>query len=432
MVAEPLSNAREPDLQARIGALRDEHAALWAETPAEMPVLGPRVGLLRHFANARAARRLIDELAVQLEHVPDEEAERRAWREAVRERLQRFGDERLGWPGGYRRLVFGDAFFAASVAFAREARAFDPSLSLESLWQALRNVWIGNSLQIVLDLPVALNPGLFAYSMLYPLTDNLLDDPRVESGAKRAFNERFGRRLAGLPVWPAGAGEGAIFHLVERIEDEFPRRAFADVHASLLAIHGGQVLSLSQQDDPALTDAEILAISCEKGGSSVVADLYLVAGRAGAREERFAFGYGVALQLLDDLQDVESDLAAGHQTLFTRAARRGTLDGPASRLARFIDRVLDGGEMLGRPELADRQDLIRRNCRTLLIGAIAEQPRRFSRRFRRKLTRRWPFAFRAMRRLRRRAQKRYQMAASRRHPGMPGTSLLDRVLAQQD
>lgn len=432
MVAEPLSNEREPDLQFRVGALRDAHAAMWSETPAELPVLGPRVGLRRHFANARAARRLIDELAGELERVPDGEPERRAWREALRERLQRFGDQRLGWPAGYRRLLFADAFFAASVAFAREARAFDPSLSLDSLWQALRNVWIGNSLQIVLDLPVALHPGLFAYSMLYPLTDNLLDDPRIESGAKRAFNERFGRRLAGLPVWPAGAGEAAIFRLVERIEDEFPRHAFADVHASLLAIHGGQVLSLSQQDDPALTDAEILAISCEKGGSSVLADLYLVAGRAGARQERFAFGYGVALQLLDDLQDVESDLAAGHQTLFTRAARRGALDGPASRLARFIDRVLDDEEVLGRPELADRQDLIRRNCRTLLLGAVAEQPRRFSRRFRRKLARRWPFAFRAMRRLRRRAQKRYQMAATRNHPGVSATSLLDRLLAQQE
>jgi hypothetical protein len=432
MVAEPLSNTPEPGLRARVGPLRDAHAAMWAETPAELPVLGPRIGLRRHFANARAARRLIDELAVELERAPEGEPERRAWREAVRERLQRFGDERLGWPAGYRRLLFADAFFTTSVAFAREARAFDPSLPLDSLWQALRNVWIGNSLQIVLDLPVALNPGLFAYSMLYPLTDNLLDDPRVESGAKRAFNERFGRRLAGLPVLPAGAGEAAVFRLVERIEDEFPRHAFADVHASLLAIHGGQVSSLSQQDDPALTDAEILAISCEKGGSSVLADLYLVAGRAGEREERFAFGYGVALQLLDDLQDVESDLAAGHQTLFTRAAGRGVLDRPASRLARFIDRVLDDEEVPGRPELADRQDLIRRNCRTLLVGAIAEQPHRFSRRFRRQLARRWPFAFRAMRRLRRRAQKRYQMAATRHHPGVSATSLLDRLLAQQE
>jgi hypothetical protein len=429
--AAPRSNVPVADLDVRVAALRDEHAALWAATPADLPRLGPRVGLRRHLANARAARRLIDELAVELEQVPDGERERRAWREQVRERLQRFGDERLGWPAGYRRLLFADAFFAASVAFAREARAFDPGLPLESLWQALRNVWIGNSLQIVLDLPVTLNPGLFAYSMLYPLTDNLLDDPRVESGAKRAFNERFGRRLAGLPVWPAGAAEAAIFRLVERIEDEFPRHAYADVHASLLAIHGGQVLSLRQQDDPGLTDGEILAISCEKGGTSVLADLYLVAGRAAASEERFAFGYGVALQLLDDLQDVESDLAAGHQTLFTRAARRGALDAPAARLARFIDRVLDGEEWLAGPELADRRDLIRRNCRTLLVGAVAEQPRRFSRCFRRTLARRWPFAFRAMRRLRRRAQRRYRAAAGS-HSAAGAASPLDRLLAQED
>lgn len=432
MTAAPPPGAREPDLQDRVGALHDLHAAIWAATPADLPPLGPRVGLRRHFANARAARRLIDELAVELEQAPDGERERQAWREQVRERLQRFGAERLGWPAGYRRLLFADAFFAASVAFAREARAFDPGLPLESLWQALRNVWIGNSLQIVLDLPVALNPGLFAYSMLYPLTDNLLDDPRLESGAKLAFNERFGRRLAGLPVWPVGAGEAAIFRLVERIEGEFPRHAHADVHESLLAIHGGQVLSLRQQDDPGLTDAEILAISCEKGGTSVLADLYLVAGRASASEERFAFGYGVALQLLDDLQDVESDLAAGHQTLFTRAARRGALDAPASRLARFIDRVLDGEEMLARPELADRKDLIRRNCRTLLVGAVAEQPCRFSRRFRRTLARRWPFAFRAMRRLRRRGARRYETVTARHHSGVGAASPLDRLLAQQD
>jgi hypothetical protein len=428
MVAEPLPTAPEPGLSVRVASLRDRHAEMWAATPAELPALGPRIGCRRHAANARAARRLIDELALELERLPDGEPERTAWREAVRERLQRFGDERLGWPAGYRRLLFADAFYAASVAFAREARAFDASLPLDSLWQALRNVWIGNSLQMLLELPVALTPGLFAYSMLYPLTDNLLDDPRVEIGAKRAFNERFGRRLAGLPAWPVSAAEAAIFRLVERIEGEFPRQAFPDVHESLLAIHGGQVLSLAQQDDPGLGDAEILAISCEKGGSSVLADLYLAAGKADAGEERFAFGYGVALQLLDDLQDIETDLAAGHQTLFTRAARHGALDRPAARLAQFIDRVLDA-EILAGPELADRKDLIRRNCRTLLVGAVAEQPHRFSRRFRRALARRWPIAFRALRRLRRRAAKRYRLAAARRNDPGP-LSLLDRFLAQ--
>jgi hypothetical protein len=428
VAADPVPVVLEgPGLRARVAALRDAHACLWEATSPVMPTLGPPVGFLRHLSNERAARRLVDSLASEIEHLPDGERERQAWRERVRERLQAFGEERLAWPAGYRRLLFADAFFAASVAFAREARAFDPSLSVESLGQALRNVWIGNSLQMRLGLPVRLGPGLFAYSMLYPLTDNLLDDPALDGRAKRAFNDRFGRRLAGLPVRPAGARESAVFELVRRIEGEFPRDAFPDVHESLLAIHRGQVRSLGQQDDPRLSDGEILEISFEKGGSSVLADLYLVAGEAHPNDERFAFGYGTFLQLLDDLQDVSADLAAGHQTLFTRAALRGMLDPPAARLATFIDRVLAAEPVLDL-ESGDRRDLIRRNCRTLLVGAIAEQPRCFSRRFRRALEREWPFSFGGMRRLRRHAERRLRDAAARLIARAGAPSLLDLAL----
>ena len=185
---------------ARRAAVRHQLLARWVATPPEMPELGPRIGFLRQRSNARAAARLIDDLAAEIERLPDGETERRRWRDGIRERLQRFGHERLGWPDGYRRLLFGDAFYESSVAFAREARAFNPRLTFEQLGQALRNVWIGNSLQMLLDRPVELRPGLSAYSMLYPVTDNWLDDPDVSSDLKRAFNERLGTRLAGLPV----------------------------------------------------------------------------------------------------------------------------------------------------------------------------------------------------------------------------------------
>ena len=430
LVAETLrARTPEPGLKNRVAALRDCHARIWASTRAELPELGPETGLWTHRVNARAAARLIDELAAEVDRMPEESRERTAWQAAVRDRLQDFGAARLGWPSGYRRLLFAEDFYAAARAFAREARACHPELPLDSLWQALRNVLIGNSLQMLLDRKVALGPGLFAYSMLYPLTDNLLDDPRIPTGAKRAFNERFGRRLAGRPVGVSGPSDAAVFDLVARIEGEFPRARFEDVYESLLAIHRGQVRSLAQQDDPRLTDDEILAISCEKGGSSVLADLYLVSGRASASEERFAFGYGVFLQLLDDLQDVAPDLDAGHQTLFTRATRRGPLDEPTARLARFIDRVLDGGDTLSGPAHAERKDLIRRNCRTLLVGAIFEQPGRFTRRFRRAVERQWPFSARSLRRLRRRAERRGRGAAVslQRRTGAP--SLLDLALA---
>jgi hypothetical protein len=397
--------ARGDSIPLDVDELRDEHVRLWKSTASELPCLGPGIGLRGHLVNESSARRLLDTLAREAEALPEDEETRRAWRRSVARRLRAFGEQRLGWPSGYGRLVFADAFFAASVAFARRARTFDPTLPLESLGQALRNVWIGNSLQMRLGLPVVLGEGLFAYSMLYPLTDNLLDDPKRDAVAKRAFQDRFGRRLAGERVRPADAGEAAVFGLVGCVENEFPRELFPFVHGSLLAIHAGQTRSLAQQDDPRLTGEELLSISAEKGGTSVLADLYLVAGTPEAPDRRFAFGYGVFLQLLDDLQDVEVDLAAAHQTLFTRATARGVLDSEAARLARFVDRVLDA-EPVADEAAAERRDLVRRNCRTLLVSAVASQPRRFSRRFRRTIERQWPFTLAAMRRLRTRAERR--------------------------
>jgi hypothetical protein len=308
--------------------------------------------------------------------------------------------------------MFGDAYFDAAAGFARAARAFDPALSLDDLWQAMRNVWIGNSFQMLLRLPVESTPALFAYSMLYPLTDNLLDDPAVTPRAKRAFNGRFEWRLAGLPAAPANSAEAAVFRLVETIERQYPRRHHRDVYDSLLAIQRGQVLSLTQQDDITIDVGQLLAISCEKGGCSVLADLYLVAGHASEDQQRFAFGYGVALQLMDDLQDATRDAAAQHQTIFTRAAGRGTLDAITARLAHFIDRALARNGGFAGEHLADEVDLLRRNCRSLVVGAIADQPSRFSRRFRRAVSRQWPFSLRGLRRLRRRTQRRFPSPGS--------------------
>ncbi len=373
-----------------------------------MPQLDPEIGLIRKHSNARAAARLIDEIASRIGELPPGEPPGQAWRDGIRARLLAFGHERLGWPEGYRNLLFGDAFYESTVAFTREACAFDPRFTIEDLGQALRNVWIGNCLQMLLDQPVELRPGLFAYSMLYPVTDNLLDDPAVSRSVKRAFNDRFRRRLTGLPVTAENEHDAAVSSLVDRIEQEFPRRRFPSVYSSLLAIHAAQIRSLDQHDGSRLTDAELASISFEKGGSSVLADLHLVCPAAGPAHERFAFGFGVFLQLLDDLEDVEADRELRHETLFTRAARTGPLDGMTARLARYIDRVLSLEGSFDGPGFGDRRDLIRRNCRALLVGSVAEHRKRFTRRFRRRLERQWPVSFRAYRGLRRRALRRWR------------------------
>ena len=407
-----------------LGGLQARYHELWRSTDDATPTVGPATSWRRRWGTARATRALIDRLAAEVDRYPDAEDERRSWRDGLRDRVSRFGEQRLGWPSGYRQLFFADAFFDTTARFSREARAFDPEIGGEALMQALRNVWIMNSIQMLLDLEVTHTPAVFAYSMLYPATDNVLDDPELPLAEKRALNRRLGRRLAHEPATPRGDGERRIWRLLDRIDRQYPRDAFPEVWCSLRAIHRGQVDSLRQQAGPA--DGErLLAISVAKGGASVLADGYLTAGRLADDEADFCFGYGVFLQLLDDLQDARADRQAGHATLFSTA--EPPLDRLASRLYRFMHRVVEGNRRFGGPAHADRRDLILRNCRTLLVGAVAEEPRLFSRRFRRALERRWPLRFGAMRRLRRYADRRLRQATAemRRRRGV--SSLLDLI-----
>ena len=409
---EPVDSrlAVEEDFQRRAAAWEEGFSRLWPLLPAAPPELGAPVLRRRQRENAVAAGELVDHLAGRVEDYPEAPAAQAAWRGELQETVRRFGEERLGWPDGYRRLLLGEEFFDASTDFARAARAFDPAVRLDDMMQALRNVWIGNSIQMLLDLPVRLTPALGAYSLLYPYTDNYLDDPSVGEEAKRAFNQRLGRRLAGHAEPATDPRQEGVFRLVRQIEDAWPRGGFPDVHRSLLAIHAGQVRSLRQQRRGGdLAEDELLATSCAKGGASVLADGYLVSGRLDLAAAEFCFGYGVFLQLLDDLQDAVVDRQAGHQTLFSRRAGSAPLDDLASRLHHLIGRVLDGGRFAG-PAHADRRDLVRRNCVTLLVGAVAESPGLFSRRFVRDLEARWPLRFGAMRRLRARARRRYEGA----------------------
>jgi len=214
---------------------------------------------------------------------------------------------------------------------------------------------------------------MFAYSMLYPYTDNYLDRTDLSREAKETANQRLGFRLAGRSVDPLNANEAAVFRLVEMIEGEYRRDRFPGVYQSLLAIHAGQVKSLRQQEKPCtLNDESLLQISVEKGGSSVLADGWLVGGMLRREAAGFFFGFGVMLQLLDDLQDLTDDLRAGHWTLFMRAAPHEPLDSLTNRLWHFMDSVLDLTDGFADPGSLELKDLIRRNSRMLLLRSVAE------------------------------------------------------------
>jgi hypothetical protein len=282
-------------------------------------------------------------------------------------------------------------FSAVARDLASQARHLDPAVATDDILQACRNAWTACGLQALLGEPAHLTSAIFAYSMLYPYSDNYLDDKKVAPDAKLRFSSRFRLRLAGDERPPGNGRESTIWELVSLIEGQWPREAYPGVYDCLLAIHSAQENSLQQQR-AGLSNMDILRLSFAKGGASVLADAFLATGSLGEAERHFAFGWGVLLQLGDDLQDLASDRDRGFHTLFSRAAGQGTLDELTTRTLNFASRVTESMHAL--PNGAEHlKELLRRNSISLLTTTAGEYNELYSDTYLRELERYSPLHF---------------------------------------
>ena len=220
--------------------------------------------------------------------------------------------------------ILTDDFLPVGTKLARWARRFDPGLSMADITQACRNAWTACGLQPLLGEAIGITPSILGYSLLYPYSDNYLDREDISAEAKLRFSERFRDRLRGERLSAADDRESALWALVTLVEGQYPRAGYPQVFDCLLAIHRAQEESIAQLSGSSQRDAaELLRMSCAKGGSSVLADACLARGWLNPEESRFAFEWGVLLQLGDDLQDLHEDMHRGSDTLFSRAAALG-------------------------------------------------------------------------------------------------------------
>jgi hypothetical protein len=221
----------------------------------------------------------------------------------------------------------------------------------------------------MMDIPVEITPSIFAYSMIYPYSDNLLDDPNISTTEKHEFSVRFNQRLHGENIMPENHTETQLFKLVAMFEEQYNRNHFPEVYESLYAIQKGQTDSLKLLNLSGLTDTEIRRICFEKGGTSVLADGYLVAGKLTLKQEQALMGYGIYLQLLDDIQDIKEDADANTNTMCTTLER--------IKLGEFVNRTIH----FGRAALEEMKcfsaqnvgvflNLMNRSIETMIIESI--------------------------------------------------------------
>jgi len=362
-------------VETRVAAALAEWNLCAAKHSGDFPRFSQAEQKLREHEYDRALS-LVEAEAKRLRRSPQE---RSAAQQRIMAVFPRFASVALGLEDDAVHMLT-DSFLPIGTQFAHWAKRFDPELTMGDTIQACRNAWTVCGIQPLVGDRMQLTPAIIGYSLLYPYSDNYLDDERISTSRKLAFSRRFRDRLCGLRVEPENRHESTVWAMVRLIEEQYPRYRYPRVYECLLAIHQAQEDSLAQTRRRRSPDPtpDLLRLSFAKGGTSVLADACLCHGSLDEAQARFAFNWGVLLQLGDDLQDVQEDLTNGAATLFSQAARNGiALDSLVRQLLAFSERVADEAERLpdGGPAL---KRLLRGSWRSLILMAVARSYRFFS------------------------------------------------------
>jgi len=369
-----------------------DYAVFWENSEPKFPFIARKFSL----TEKQKREKILDQYIKSVRAVRNGKLDRKKFTEKEEQfffaNTRSFLRDGLDFTEAQLQVMFSNELKEVTRHFVRQARRFDSKLTFHDIFQACRNMWIMNGLQIVLGIPVRLTPSIFAYSLLYPYTDNLIDNPEISALDKLIFSNNFYLRLDGQNPEPNNGAEHTIFNLVSMIEDEFPRLAYPEVYQSLLSIHEAQTQSMQLiHSAGTLSEREILKICMAKGGASVLADGYLVAGRLSKDQEYFLFGYGAYLQLLDDIQDVDEDSNACLKTVFSNSIE--LLDIKLNKTYWFGEKVMQSLPLFGGRHIEVFQSLMRKSMDLFIIEAIAQNPDCYSKKYIDEMETHSPFSF---------------------------------------
>ena len=358
--------------------LKSKYISLWYSTGSKFDLKRDKISLEEKIEYEKKIESFRKKLFKKLKYIPKKGEEESFKNEIILE-IKDFESNLSPYNNSLIDFFIDSGYGQVTEDFIEAVEEFDPNIDVMDIFQAIRNVWIMNSIQILYGMEVKLTPSIFAYSMLYPYSDNYLDDSSISIEEKIEFNNRFKNWLLGLDDLPINKNEKRIKSLVQKIEEEYNRENYPKVYESLLYIHRAQVESLKQQKGKTIPyEKDILGISFEKGGASVLADGYLVRGELNQEEMNFCFGYGIFLQIIDDLQDIEEDLANNHMTILSQLAKEYPLDKLIDKLFLFIHDFFQNDNIFQSPDAIRLKQVIKDSSMIMIFEALAKNKTIFS------------------------------------------------------
>lgn len=278
-------------------------------------------------------------------------------------------------------------FQGALEDFLKQARKFSPELSAEGLGQAARNFLVFTMFEEINQIAPSFSNSSFGYSMLYPFTDNYIDNTTCTDEDKVQYNQLIRDQIEGRAVHPRSMHQDKTCRLIQMIRDDYAGEQKTVVSMLLLMMLEAQQDSLRQQNRAeVLTREERLDISLVKGGVSVLIDRFLVDREITAEDLSFYLGFGFFLQLTDDLQDIKEDSLSGNQTIFTLGLSCEKEEQIVNRMFHFIHGLMKED----RPDQDAFRDFILSNCYLLIYASVFRSRDYFSTDFLKRIEKSFP------------------------------------------
>lgn len=304
----------------------------------------------------------------------------------------------------------------------RWIRKFAPQLELVDIGQAMRNYVVYAMFNELNGLKQACTPAIFGYSMLYPFTDNFIDNPLQTAADKQAYNQLIRDKINGLPVTFATKHHQKTCELLSAVESEYPRGEDSNIYKLLLYMLEAQEDSIRQQrKSVTLTPEERLDISLYKGGISVLIDRYFVHKELTEADLHFYLGFGFFLQLADDLQDITEDSGKLNQTIMTYEANCGYVERTVNRLFYYAHSLFHNYET----ENMKFKAFILENCCQLIFMSVYGSKEHFSEDYLSALEPYFPVSFAFTEELKENQMKKKDLAAKSKY-----MKLLDEMLEE--
>jgi hypothetical protein len=237
---------------------------------------------------------------------------------------------------------------------------------------------------------------MFGYSMLYPLTDDYIDDPKISMERKKAFITRFGGLIKNGPSSAQPNAESNIelyiWDMFALIEQQFERESNQELYRLMHELFISQMDSQIQLAGPLHSDKPIpemdpvWEVTVRKGALSTLCDLYLVKGYREIKdfEKNFAIGVGIVAQFVNDLQDHDKDLVDGQYTpfnLITTQSGEKKLDEITNSVLNYIRVIFADLARNSKSLEADVLKFLESSFTTVFFEKIAINEKHFSKSF---------------------------------------------------